>query len=523
MDQTVDQAVDQSVDLGVTSLAVTSLGITDDGFTIALLAGSVVLLVAVVAVRLASRTGLPALLIYLAIGLLVGEAGLGVDFNDYGLTADLGLVALALILAEGGLTTRWRTVRPALPFAVVLSTLGVAISVGVVAGLSVLVLGVEPRTAVILASVVASTDAAAVFSVLRRLPLKARIRSVLEAESGLNDAPVVVLVVIASSDAWESASLLLVVGIVAAQLLGGTVLGLVIGRLGALLLARAALPSAGLYPLATVALCVLAFAAGQSLGVSGFLAAYLSGLVLGNARLPHRRAVLGFASSTALLAEAGLFVLLGLLASPDRLASALPEALLVGAAATFVARPLAVVLSGLPFRLPWREQVFLSWAGLRGAVPIVIATIPVTAGVAGAEQVVDVVFVLVVIYTLVQAPTLPWVGRRLGVVEGGGAVDVEVEIAPLEELRADLLQVRVGPGSRLHGVYVEELRLPVGAHVTLIVRDGASLVPGLNTHLITGDQVLVVTNSDVRDQAEARLRAVARGGKLARWHGETGT
>ena len=494
----------------------------DDTFNLVLLGSTVLLLVAVVAVRLASRTGLPSLLIYLLVGLAVGEAGLGVQFSDYSLTAELGLVALALILAEGGLTTRWSVVRPALPFATVLATLGVAVSVTVVAGLAVLVLDVDVPTAVILGSVVASTDAAAVFSVLRRLPLKGRIGAALEAESGLNDAPVVVLVVLASSDAWGRTSALGAFGEVLLELLGGAVLGLVVGRLGRELLVRAALSSAGLYPLATVALCLLAFAAGQALHVSGFLSVYLAALVLGNSPLPHRRAVLGFASSTALLAEAGLFMLLGLLASPERLLSSVPEALFIGAVATFLARPLAVVLSAVPFRLPWREQAFLSWAGLRGAVPIVIATIPVTEGLPGAEQVVDVVFVLVVVYTLVQAPTLPWLGRRLGVVEAGQALDVEVETAPLDEMGADLLQVKVGVGSRLHGVYVEELRLPPGAHVTLVVRDGQGVVPGLHTQFVTGDQLLVVATNGARDAAEARLRAVARGGKLARWNGEDG-
>ena len=491
----------------------------DASFNTILLASSALLLVAVVSVRLAERTGLPSLLIYLAVGLAVGEAGLGVEFSDYEITAELGLLALALILAEGGLTTRWTVVRPALPFAVVLATVGVAVSVAVVAGLAHVVLDVDVRTAVLLGSIVASTDAAAVFSVLRKLPLRARVRAALEAESGLNDAPVVVLVVLASSDAWATTSVLEGVGLVVLELAGGAVLGLLLGWVGRALLARAALPAAGLYPLATVALCLLAFAAGQALHVSGFLAVYLAALVLGNARLPHRRAVIGFATSTALLAEAGLFVLLGLLAAPGRLLQSVPEALLVGAAATLLARPLAVAVSALPFRLPWREQVFLSWAGLRGAVPIVIATIPVTEGLRGAEQVVDVVFVLVVVYTLVQAPTLPWVGRRLGIVEPAHALDVEVEIAPLEQLRADLLQVRVGPGSRLHGVYVEELRLPAGAHVTLIVRDGHALVPSPHTHFRTGDQVLVVASDTVREAAEARLRAVARGGKLARWIG----
>ena len=494
----------------------------DNHFTLVLLAGSALLLVAVVAVRLASRTGLPALLVYIAIGLAVGEAGLGVEFTDYALTEELGLAALALILAEGGITTRWSTARPALPYALMLATVGVAVSVAVVASLTVLVLGVEVRTAIILAAAISSTDASAVFAVLRRLPLKGKVGAILESESGLNDAPVVVLVVLASSDAWGETSLVAGLGAVVFQLLGGAVLGLLIGRLGRELLSRAALASAGLYPLATVALCLLAFALGQTLGVSGFLSVYLAALVLGNSPLPHRRAVLGFASSTALLAEAGLFVLLGLLASPERLVPAIPEALLVGAAATFLARPLAVFLCGLPFGMSWREQVFLSWAGLRGAVPIVIAIIPITAGLAGSEQVLDVVFVLVVLYTLVQAPSLPWVGRRLGVIETDGPIDVEVEIAPLEELRADLLQVRVRPGSKLHGVYVEELRLPPGAHVTLIVRDGRSMVPGAHTHFVTGDQVLVVASSSVRDQAEARLRAVARSGKLARWNGETG-
>jgi cell volume regulation protein A len=495
----------------------------DESFNLVLLLSCVLLLVAVLAVRLASRTGLPSLLIYLAVGVAVGEAGLGIEFSDYALTADLGLVALAIILAEGGLTTRWAVVRPALPFALVLATLGVAVSVGVVTAIAHLLLGVELRTAVVLASVLASTDAAAVFSVLRKLPLPGRIRSALEAESGLNDAPVAVLVVLASSDAWGNTSLLAGAGEVVLELVGGALLGLVIGGLGRELLGRNALASAGLYPLAAVGLALLSFAAGNALHLSGFLAVYLAGLVLGNARLPHRRAIVGFASSLALLAEAGMFVLLGLLASPERLPSALPAALVIGAAATFLARPLAVVVSALPFRLPWREQLFLSWAGLRGAVPIVFATIPVTAGLAGAEQVVDVVFVLVVVYTLVQAPTLPWVARRLGVVVAAHAEDLEVESAPLEAMRADLLQLRVGPGSRLHGVYVEELRLPTGAQVTLIVRDGSSLVPGEHTHFRVGDQVLVVATSAVREEAEGRLRAVARGGRLARWHGEGST
>lgn len=489
----------------------------DEQLNLVVLGASVLLLVALLAVRLASRTALPVLLVYLALGMAVGEAGLGVGFEDYRLTADLGLLALAIILAEGGLTTRWSSFRRVLPYAVVLSTLGVAVSVAVIAAAAHYLLGIEVRTAILLGGVVSSTDAAAVFSVLRRLPLKGRVGSVLEAESGLNDAPVVVLVTLASSDAWNETSVLSASGLVAYELVAGAVLGLLIGFAGRALLSRAALPSAGLYPLATVGLALVAFTATNALHASGFLAVYLGAMVLGNARLPHRRAVLGFAGSLALLAEAGLFLLLGLLASPERLPEALPTALVVGAVGTFVARPLAVALSALPFRLPWRQQAFVSWAGLRGAVPIVLATIPVTEGIAGATRVVDVVLVLVVVYTLVQAPTLPLVGRRLGVVETSRPTDLEVEAAPLEQVRADLLGLTVPKGSSLVGVFVDELRLPVGAHLTLVVRGDRSLVPDRFTRLEAGDALLVVATAQSREAAERRLRHVSRGGKLAAW------
>lgn len=494
----------------------------DDSVNLVLLGSCALLLVSVVAVRLSSRTGLPVLLVYLALGVAVGEAGLGIRFSDYQLTADLGLIALAVILAEGGLTTRWSVMRPVLAQALVLATLGVAISVGVVAAGAHLLLGIDWRTSIILAAVIGSTDASAVFSVLRRLPLSQRVGATIEAESGLNDAPVAVIVVLASSDAWDSTSLLAGAGGVAFQLIAGAAVGLLLGRLGRELLSRIALSTAGLYPLAAVGIVLLAYSGATVLGASGFMAAYLAGLVLGNSQLPHRRAVFGFAGSLSLMAEAGLYVLLGLLASPERLPDAVGPALVIGAVAVILARPAAVLLSLVPFRVPWREQVFVSWTGLRGAVPIVLTTIPITQRVPGAERVLDIVFVLVVLLTLLQAPTLPFVGRRLGLIEPVHAFDLEVEAAPLEQVNADLLQLHVGPGSRLHGVYVEELRLPPGAHVTLIVRDGKSLVPGPYTHFVHGDSVLVVTPTAVREQAEARLRAVTRGGKLARWNGETG-
>jgi len=475
------------------------------------------LLLAVLAVRLSSRTAVPSLLVYLGIGLLAGRA-FGTDLAGYQLTSQLGLVALALILAEGGLTTSWSSARSAMPVAVVLSTVGVLISVVVVGGLAVLVLDASYRTALLLGAAVASTDAAAVFSVLRRLPLTARLRSVLQAESGLNDAPTVVLVTLASSQSWHSSGALEVAALIGYELLVGLAVGLAIGWAGRAALARLALPSAGLYPIATVGLVVLAFGAAGTLHASGFLAVYVAGLVVGSTRLPHRRAVLGFATSLALLAELCLFVLLGLLADVSRLVDAVPAALLVGGAVVFIGRPLAVLVSTAPFRMPWRHQVFLAWAGLRGAVPIVLAIVPVTAGVPDATDVLDVVFVLVVVFTLIQAPTLPWLGKRLGVIEDLEARDLEIEAAPLETAGADLLQVLVRPGSQLHGVYVDELRLPHGAVLSLVVRGGEGVVPDGGYRLERGDQLLVVATSESRSAAEDRLRAVSRDGKLARWY-----
>jgi len=283
-----------------------------------------------------------------------------------------------------------------------------------------------------------------------------------------------------------------------------------------------ALPVAGFYPLATLALCVLAYSSATLAHTSGFVAVYLCGVVLGNVAVPHRMASVGFAEGMASLSQIGLFVLLGLLVSPGRLPEAVGPALVVGGALLVLARPLSVVASLVWFRFPWTQQAFISWAGLRGAVPIVAAIIPLTAEVPGATTVFDTVFVLVVVFTVVQGWSLPWVARRLRIATPIAPRDVQVEAAPLGELDADLMQLTVSPGSRLHGVYLPELRLPDDAAVVLIVRDGRSFVPDHTTRLMRGDQALLVSARRSRPEAERRLRAVSRAGRLAMWRGEEG-
>jgi len=492
--------------------------------TLALAVGAVVVLLAAVALRLADRLGLPSLLLYLAFGVALGESGLGIQFDDYQLTHTLGYAALVVILAEGGLTTRWADVRRAIGPGVALSTVGVGVSVGVTAGLAVLLLGYDWGFALLLAAVISSTDAAAVFATLRRLPLPRRLAASLEAESGLNDAPVILLVtVLAETLTGEPTQpWWLVAVVVAAELAGGALVGIGIGFAGAALLRRVALPVAGFYPLATLALCVLAYSSASLAHTSGFVAVYLCGVVLGNAAVPHRTASVGFAEGMASLAQIGLFVLLGLLVSPGRLPDAVGPALVVGAVLLLLARPLSVVASLVWFRFPWTQQAFISWAGLRGAVPIVAAIIPLTADVPMATTVFDTVFVLVVVFTLVQGWSLPWVARRLGIAAPVAPREIQVEAAPLEELDAELMQMTVPPGSRLHGVYLPELRLPEDAAVVLIVRGGRSFVPDENTRLMRGDQALLVSARRSRAEAERRLRAVSRAGRLAMWRGETG-
>ncbi|MFG2650990.1 potassium/proton antiporter [Streptomyces sp. NPDC048436] len=487
-----------------------------------LLICSLVLLVAVGAVRISSRSGLPSLLLYLGIGIAMGQDGIGnVSFNNAELTQVIGYAALVVILAEGGLGTKWKEIKPALPAAAALSLAGIAVSVGVTAAGAHYLVGLEWRQALIIGAVVSSTDAAAVFSVLRKVPLPSRVTGILEAESGFNDAPVVILVV-AFSTAGPVEHWYLLIGEIALELAIGAAIGIAVGWLGAYGLRHVALPASGLYPIAVMAIAVAAYAAGAMAHGSGFLAVYLASMVLGNAKLPHWPATRGFAEGLGWIAQIGMFVLLGLLVTPHDLLDDTWPAIVIGLVLTMVARPLEVMLSLLPFRIPWQEKALMSWAGLRGAVPIILATIPMVNGVDDSQRIFNIVFVLVVVYTLIQGPTLPWLARKLRLGDASGPADLGVESAPLERLRGHLLSVSIPKGSRMHGVEVAELRMPAGAAVTLVVRDGESFVPLPTTVLRRGDELLVVATDPVRDAAENRLRAVGQGGKLAGWLGTTG-
>lgn len=482
------------------------------------LIGAAVTFLAILAVRLSSRAGLPSLLIYLLMGVALGESGVGIGFEDAQLAQSLGFAALVLILAEGGLTTSWRETRPSMRLGLSLATVGIAVSVSIVAVGGHYLLGLPWELAVLLGAVCSPTDAAAVFSVLRVVPLPQRLVGSLEAESGLNDAPTVVLVTLISTGAFVDHGVLGTAAIIVFELVAGVAVGLGVGFGGAFVMRRVALPSSGLYPLAVLTLTLLAYGSASALHASGFAAVYVSALVLGNSELPHRGATKSFAEGIAWLAQIGLFVMLGLLLSPGRISLAtVGTALAAGLLLTFVARPISVAVSAVVQPLPWRELTFVSWAGLRGAVPIVLTTIPLSQGVDDAERLFDIVFVMVIVYTLLTGPTLPLAARVLRVARRSEPRDLDLEAAPLERVAADLLQITISPVSRLHGVEVGELRLPVGASVSLVIRDGRTLVPEARTVLRHLDELLVVTPRRQREATESRLREVSARGRLAHW------
>jgi cell volume regulation protein A len=341
---------------------------------------------------------------------------------------------------------------------------------------------------------------------------------------------VVVLVVLLTSTTAEAWPWWLVILVVLAELAGGVLVGGMMGLFARWLLPRLALPAAGLYPVAVISLFLVTYGLAAAVHVSGFAAVYLLALVLAASPLPHRRSVLGFVEGLAWTVQIGLFIMLGLLAFPSRLDEAFGVALVAGAALLLLARPVSVLLCLAPFTragavtrwtrttaLPRPWVVYTAWAGLRGAVPIIFATIPLGAGAPDGVLVFDVTLLLVILLTLIQSPTMPALARWLGLVRPVGTGELSVEAAPLDSMRAALLDFDIPVHSRLAGTYIHELPMPTGAVVSLVVREGRTIVPERATRLRPGDRVLIVTTEAARDRLERTLRSVSRGGRLADW------
>lgn len=484
--------------------------------------GALIVLIAIFSVRFAAKLGVPGLLMYLFLGLVLGATVPALYFDDATLATVLGYSALILILANGGLTTKVDQLRPVLGPSLALASVGIAVSIGVVALPLIFIFDFDPQLAVLLGTVLAATDAAAVFSLLGRMRVNNKVRTLLEAEAGFNDAPVVVIVSIVASGSWGETAAWLIPILVVAEIIGGAIIGIAVGYLGRFVLPRLALPGVGLYPIAALALIVFSYGAASVLHASGFMAVYISAILIGSAKkLPHRRSILGFSDGLSWIAEIGLFVMLGLLAEVGRLPEAIPLALGAVVLLVFFARPLAAIVSLAPFRMGTRVIAFVSIAGLRGAVPIVFAAIPLGFGIPGAELVFDATLIVVFLLLLFQTPVIAVLGRKIGVCLPEQLRELEVESAPLDGMSATVLGVDVPKGSALVGVFVVEMGLPRGALVSLVIREGVAEVPREETRIRAEDQLVIVATLDVQAQTEERIRLLALGGRLARWYGFT--
>jgi len=452
------------------------------------------LLIAVLASKASARLGIPALALFIGIGVALGEDGiLGIPFDDYLMVKVVGSIALVFILFAGGLETEWQSVRPVLKRGLALATIGVGVTAGAVGLFAHFALGFNLISSLLLGAIVSSTDAAAVFGVLRArsIHLRRKLAPLLEFESGTNDPTAVFLTigvtqlaVMPESNPWSLLPEFLI------EMCVGAAMGVALGWLTVRVINRARLEYDGLYPVITIAAALLAYGATTLIHGNGFLAVYVCAVWMGRTPYLHRITLEQFHNALAWLMQIAMFLLLGLLANPTRIMQVAPLALLLSAFLMFVARPVAVLLA-LSFskRMKLNDKLFVGWVGLRGAVPIILATIPILDEAPAAQLIFDYVFFIVLTSVLIQAWSLPWVARRLRVM---------VPPASGEPLKRpdgenDLLNLTVAATSPVAGKSVVDLGLPRTALIVLLRRRGESFIPQGSTQIMPGDELVIAT------------------------------
>ncbi len=461
---------------------------------------AVLLLIGTVSSKLSARLGLPVLVVFVAIGMLAGENGIGrIEFDNFVIAHAVGTVALAIILFDGGLQTRMQALRTVWKPSFLLATLGVLVTAGITGVAAARILDLPLMSGLLLGSIVASTDAAAVFSVLRSqgLNLRERVAATLEIESGSND-PMAIFLTIGFlevlSGRMEFGLGLLTLFV--KQMGIGCLTGLVCGWAAVRVINRINLAAPGLYPVLAGSCGLAAFGVAAALGGSGFLAIYLAGIVLGNSRIVFQRGTFRFMDGLAWIGQIAMFVVLGLLSTPAELVPVIEPALLISAILILVARPIAVVPLLLPFRFGIREQVLISWVGLKGAVPIILATFPLMYGLPEGRLLFNVVFFVVLVSATLQGWTLPPLAARLGLQEGNTPPpSASLELLALGDMNAEIVDYALAPESLLAGRTVKELRLPDGAIIALVSRGKTLIPPRGSTRLESGDHLFVISQT----------------------------
>jgi potassium/hydrogen antiporter len=447
------------------------------------------------------RLRVPVGLVFLALGIAAGSEGIGgIAFDDFNFAFRAGSAALALILFDGGLNTPVETLRRSIAPAGLLATVGVIGTMCIVA-LVANRLGLPWSSSFLLGAIVSSTDAAAVFSVLRSsgIQLKHRVGGALEVESGINDPVAVILTIVLTNNLLCAETLS--VGHIALELvreiLIGAACGVAIGAGGRWIITRARLPASGLYSVMTLATALFAFSLPTLVGGSGFLGVYVAAVTLGSGRVPYRTALGRIHDSLAWLGQVAMFLMLGLLVYPSQLVDAAWIGTVLGLALTMVARPVMVALCLAPLRFPRNEILYVGWVGLRGAVPIILAMFPVLAGAPGANRIFNIVFFIVVLNAILPGATVSAVTRwlRLESDEPPPASAV-LTVESFDELQGELLSYYVDEALPVAGMTLEELPFPEGAAVTMIVRGRTLIAPKGTTRLEVGDHAYVLARPD---------------------------
>ena len=457
---------------------------------------------------LASRIRLPGLLLFLGLGMAIGSDGLGwIDFNNYELARTIGVVALALILFEGGLTAGFDEIRPVLRPSLSLAIAG-TVGTAVICGFAAAWLfDLSTLEGMLLGAIISSTDGAAIFALLRESTLRRKLARTLEGEAGFND-PVAVLLVVGFIE-WiqqPDYGVLDMLGLFVTEMGIGAVVGLSVGWLAVQGLRNAKLASPGLYPVATLATAGLAFGGASVLHGSGFLAAYLAGLMLGSARIPAKQTVTVFHQGLAWVAQIAMFLALGLLVFPSRLDDVWLEGTALALLLVFIARPLSAALATAFDRFTAGERLVLGWAGLRGAVPVVLATFPVIERIPDSRLYFNIVFFAVVLSTLLQGTTVEWLARKLGVTTTEPALPRPlVETGTVRRLGAEIVEYPVGPDDAIVGQLVRELGLPRDALLSVIVRGEEALLPRGSTRIEAADRLHVMVREEVAEDMDDLL------------------
>lgn len=466
-----------------------------------ILVTGLLLLLGIVSSKLSTRLGMPVLVLFLVIGMLAGSEGLGgLEFEDYRLAHAIGTIALAMILFDGGLGTSLAAIRISWKPSILLATVGVVVTAGITGVAASWILNISLLEGLLLGSIVGSTDASAVFSILRwgGVGLPKRIAAVLEVESASNDPMAIFLTIgcieLLLGNVTFGPGLL---SLFASQMVVGTVIGLLGGYGTAWVVNRIELGAAGLYPVLVSAFCLLSYGVAVQLGGSGFLAVYLAGVVIGNKQLMFQHGIRRFHDAIAWLAQIIMFVTLGLLSFPSRLLEASGKAIVICLVLMLVARPIAVLVSALPFRFNFRELTFLSWVGLKGAVPITLATFPLMFATAEkpmhAGLIFDVVFFIVVVSAIIQGTSLTPAARWLGLeCPRDPEPPVTLEISSLRNVDGKVVDYTITEDSKAAGRLVKELALPTGVVIAMVAREHKVIPPQGNTAILAGDHVILV-------------------------------